>query len=116
MGLFRKRNGTDTLSASVPASTPSNGAAGTDLPIWPSGIARFDGGILEVTTGDGFRVAAGDIVEIGVEPLRAGRLSLRVAYRAGFDKPNRCYWVDPQHEAALRELVHSVGVARGSAS
>jgi hypothetical protein len=116
MGLFRKRNGTETFSASVPASTLANGAAGTDLPIWPSGIARFEGGILEVTTGDGFRVAAGDILEIGVEPPRAGRLSLRVAYRAGLDKPKRSYWVEPQHEAALRELVRSVGVARGGAS
>jgi hypothetical protein len=46
----------------------SNANTTQDLPIWPSGIARLDNGVLEVTTGDGIRVAARDIAEIGVEP------------------------------------------------
>lgn len=79
-----------------------------DVPIWPSGIARLAGGILEITTGDGVRIATRDILEIGVDPPRAGRLSLRVKYRAGVDKPKRCYWVDAPNEAALHELVASV--------
>jgi hypothetical protein len=52
-----------------------------DLPIWPSGIARFSDGILEVTTSD--------------------------------DKTS--YWVEPQHESALHELVEAVEAARASA-
>jgi hypothetical protein len=53
--------------------------ASPELPIWPAGVARFADGILEVTTGDGIQVAAGDIVDIGVEPPRAGRRALRNA-------------------------------------
>jgi hypothetical protein len=33
----------------------------------------LDGGILEVTTRDGIRVGVDDIIEIDVEPPRAGR-------------------------------------------
>jgi hypothetical protein len=78
------------------------------LPIWPSGVARLTDGILEVTTGDGIRVATGDIVEIGVEPPRSGRLSLKLVYRAGLDRVRRSYWVEGEHEAALRLLVDEV--------
>jgi hypothetical protein len=79
-----------------------------ELPIWPTGIARFADGILEVTTGDGIRVATADIVEIGVEPPRAGRLSLSLVYRAGLDTVKTSFWVEPAHEAALRRLVDTV--------
>ena len=86
-----------------------------ELAIWPSGIARFADGILEVTTGDGIRVAAADIIEIGVEPPRAGRLSLTLAYRAGLMKNKTSYWVEPEHEAALRRLVDAVETTNGAA-
>ena len=79
-----------------------------DLPIWPSGIARFADSILEVTTGEGVRIAAADIVEIRVEPPRAGRLSLILAYRAGLSRVRTSYWVEPEHEPPLRELVAAV--------
>jgi hypothetical protein len=83
-------------------------ATSPEFPIWPSGIARFANGILEVTTGDGIRVATADIVEIGVEGPRAGRLSLSVVYRAGLDRVKTSFWVGPEHEAALRRLVDAV--------
>jgi hypothetical protein len=86
-----------------------------DVPIWPSGIARFADGILEVTTGEGIRVAAADVIEIGVEPPRAGRLSLTLAYRAGLDRVRTSYWVEPEHEAALRQLADAVAQTRGEA-
>lgn len=86
-----------------------------DVPIWPSGIARFADGILEVTTGDGIRVAAADVVEIGVEPPRAGRLSLALAYRAGLDRVRTSYWVESEHEAALRQLADAVTRTKGEA-
>jgi hypothetical protein len=79
-----------------------------ELPIWPSGIARLADGILEVTTGDGIRVATADIVETGVEPPRAGRLSLSLVYRAGLDTVRTSFWVEPAHEAAVRRLVDTV--------
>jgi hypothetical protein len=86
-----------------------------DLPIWPSGIARFADGILEVTTGEGIRVAAADVIEIGVEPPRAGRLSLTLAYRAGLDRVRTSYWVEPENEAALRQLADAVAQTKGEA-
>lgn len=84
-----------------------------DVPIWPSGIARFENGILEITTGDGIRVAAHDIVEIAVEPPRAGRLSLSLSYRAGLSRAKTSYWVERQHEAALQRLVDTVSTTKG---
>jgi hypothetical protein len=54
------------------------------LPIWPSGI------------------------DIGVEPRKAGRLSLRLAYRAGLNRAKTSYWVQPEHEAELHRLVDAV--------
>lgn len=78
------------------------------VPIWPSGVARLDDGILEVTTGDGIRVPLDDIVAIEVEPPRAGRLSLKLAYRAGLGRHKTSFWVEPEHEETLRQLVDSV--------
>ena len=78
------------------------------LPIWPSGAARLHNGILEITTGDGVRIAVRDITDIGAEPPRAGRLSLRLAYRAGLSRAKTSYWVQPEHEAALHALVDAV--------
>lgn len=78
------------------------------VPIWPSGVARLANGVLEVTTGDGIRVPVDDIVTIEVEPPRAGRLSLKLAYRAGLGKHKTSFWVEPEHEGALRRLVESV--------
>ena len=86
-----------------------------DFPIWPSGIARLQDGVLEITTGDGIRVAVDDIVEIGVKPPRAGRFSLTLSYRAGLDKARTSYWVEPEYEAALQRLVDAVTTTRGPA-
>jgi hypothetical protein len=86
-----------------------------DLPIWPSGIARLDDGVLEATTGDGIRVAVRGVVEIADEPPRAGRLSLTLGYRAWLDMVRTNYWVEPEHEAALRRLVAAVATTKGQA-
>jgi hypothetical protein len=86
-----------------------------DVPIWPSGIARFADGILEVTTGQGVRLALRDIDEIGIRPPRVGRLSLRLRYRAGLSKVKTGYWVELEHEAALRRLVDAVATAKAAA-
>jgi hypothetical protein len=92
-----------------------NSNASLELPVWPSRIARLHDGVLEITTGDGIRVAARDIVDIGVEPPRAGRLSLRLSYRAGLNKARTSYWVEPQHEAALQRLVDAVATTKAGA-
>jgi hypothetical protein len=97
------------LADCAPAAT-----AEAHVPIWPSGIARFDGDVLEVTTGDGIRVAARDIVKIGVESPRDGRLTLRLSYQAGLDSAETSYWVAPQHETALQLLVDAVAIAKGT--
>jgi hypothetical protein len=83
-----------------------------ELPIWPSGIARFADGILEVTTGEGIRVAARDVIDIGVEPPRAGRLSLTLTYRAGLNRNKTSFWIEASYETALNELVEAVSAAR----
>ena len=77
---------------------------GPDLPIWPGGIARLRDGVLEITTGDGIRVAVDDIVEIAGKPPRAGRFSLTLGYRAGLDRARTSYWIEPEHRlvAAVR--------------
>jgi hypothetical protein len=85
----------------------------TDLPIWPSGIARLSDGILEVTTGDGIRVATRDILDVEVKPPRAGRLSLQLKYLAGLDTVKTSYWVEPENEAALHELVAALKAEAG---
>ena len=102
MGLFRK-----------PHATPA-GSIGTDLPLWPSGMARFADGFFEVTTVDGLRVPAGDILAIGMEPPLRGRLLLIVSFRSGLINSKRSFWVDTPHEGALRELVHAVGASIGT--
>jgi hypothetical protein len=79
-----------------------------DVPIWPSGVARYADGTLEVTTGDGRRVAASDITRIEIEPPKLGRLSLALEYRAGLGTTKTGYWVEQEHEAGLRELVDAV--------
>ena len=92
-----------------------NSTRSPQLPVWPSGVARLHNGVLEITTGDGIRVAARDILEIGVERPRAGRFSLRLRYRAGLDRVKTSYWVQPEHEAALRQLVDAVTATEGEA-
>ncbi len=83
-------------------------APGGDIPIWPTGIARFSDGILEVTTGEGLRVAVQDIEEIYVKPPRFGRFSLKLKFRAGLGWQKHGYWVEAEHEAALHALVSRV--------
>jgi hypothetical protein len=83
-------------------------AMSLELRIWPSGVARFAEGILEVTTGDGIRVAATDVVEIGVQTPLTGRFSLALVYRAGLGRVKTSFWVEPEHEAKLRLLVDAV--------
>jgi hypothetical protein len=93
----------------------SNSNTTPDLPIWPSGTARLDGAIVEVTAGDGIRVAVDDVVEIGVRPPRVGRLSLTLKYRAGLDSAKASHGVPPEHEAVLQRLVDEVATTRGEA-
>jgi hypothetical protein len=82
-----------------------------EVTIWPSGLARFADGILEVTTGEPIRVPVADIIEIGTKPPRAGRLSLTLKYRAGLDKVGQSWWVEQSNEDALNALVREVEAA-----
>lgn len=86
-----------------------------EVPIWPTGMAHFDGAILEVTTGGGLRVAAGDIVSVEIKPARRGRLTLEVRYRCGLDTVMRGYWVEESSEFALERLVQAAGDAAAPA-
>lgn len=103
-------------SALTPHEAPRSPApdAIPDLPIWPSGVARFADGILEITTGEGIRVAAPDLLRIGIDPPRAGRLQLTVEYRVGLDRCKTSRWVEACHEQALHRLVETVAAATGT--
>jgi hypothetical protein len=111
----RVASGADEARRRALADRAPGATAEAHVPIWPSGIARFDGDVLEVTTGDGIRVAARDIVEIGVESPRDGRLTLRLGYQAGLDRAKTSYWAAPRHATALQLLVDAVAIAKGQA-
>ncbi|HWI70560.1 MAG TPA: hypothetical protein VNT55_01295 [Baekduia sp.] len=106
----------DAQAAPVAMTAPSF-APRPDVPIWPSGLARFDDGILEITSGDGLRVAARDIVAIGLAPALGARMLLTLDYRSGFDTINRRYWValtDHDHLQRLVATVRGALVARAA--
>lgn len=65
----------------------------------------FDGDILEVTTGDGLRIAASDLEEIKLGKTRMGRLNVKIHYRAGLGKAKNGAWVPEEHEAELLALI-----------
>jgi hypothetical protein len=119
MRFFNKTKPPDELADEARRRALADRAPGATaeahVPVWPIGIARFDGDVLEVTTGDGIRVAARDIVEIGVESPRDGRLTLRLSYQAGLDRAKTSYWVAPRHETALQLLVDAVATKKGQA-
>lgn len=82
-------------------------AARADVALWPSGLARFDDGVLEIL-GDGLRVAARDVVAIELAPALGARLQLSVAYRRGFDTIRRRYWVALADHDHLQRMVAQV--------
>jgi hypothetical protein len=82
-----------------------------EVPIWPTGMAHYDGAILEVTTGEGLRVAPCDIASVEIKPARRGRLTLEIRYRCGLDTVTRGYWVEESSEFALERLVQAAGNA-----
>jgi len=79
-----------------------------EVPVWPSGVMSFDGRILEITTGDGLRVHAGDIESLELGKPRMGRLNVKLAYKAGLSNNKTGAWVEEEHEAALHELIAAV--------
>jgi hypothetical protein len=111
----RVASGADEARRRALADRAPDATAEAHVPVWPSGIARFDGDVLEVTTGDGIRVAARDIVKTGVESPRDGRLMLRLSYQAGLDSAETSHWVAPRHETSLQLLVDAVAIAKGQA-
>jgi len=102
-------------TAPVPMVAPSF-AMRADVPVWPSGLARFDDGILEIV-GDGLRVAARDIRSLEVVPALGARLQLRLTYRKGFDTIERRYWVAvAEHDHLLRLVAQVRGALRARAT
>ncbi|MGD0833422.1 MAG: hypothetical protein ABSA40_03220 [Candidatus Dormibacteria bacterium] len=83
-----------------------------DVDLWPSGLARFADGVLEVTLGDSIRVPVRDVMEIGAKPPKLGRPSLTLRYRSGLETIGKSWWVEPQETEALRVLVEAVQAAR----
>ncbi|MEZ4409295.1 MAG: hypothetical protein R3A52_22920 [Polyangiales bacterium] len=83
-----------------------------ELKSWPSGVIRFDAGILEFTAG-GLRVAARDIQGISILPPKLGRVRIELKYRAGLDACTTSAWVEGGEEALAESLVAAVQSARG---
>ena len=80
------------------------------VPSWPSGHVKLDGDVLEFGAGDLTRVPVADLEKIEVKEA-AGRLSLKIAYRAGLNNVKTSAWVEEQHRADLNELVGAVQAA-----
>jgi hypothetical protein len=78
------------------------------IPLWPSGAARLDDGILEVLAGDGLRIPVRDVVEIGLEPALGARLQLALSYRRGIATEQRRFWVALEDHDALARLIREV--------
>jgi hypothetical protein len=104
--LVREADAT-AVAAPVAMVAPSF-ATKIDVPIWPSGLARLDDGILELTPGDGLRVATRDILDIALVPALGARLQLTLAYRDGFATVRRRYWVAVADHDHLQRLVTAV--------
>jgi hypothetical protein len=79
-------------------------------PIWPTGMAHFDGVILEVTTGGPAcrrgRHRLGRDRRTPRPPVARGPLPLRL------DTVMRGYWVEESSEFALERLVQAAGTLR----
>lgn len=99
-----------TTAAPVAMVAPSFPAR-VDVPVWPSGLARFDDGILEITSGEGLRVAARDILAVELIPALGARLQLALTYRNHFDTVTRRYWVAVADHDDLQRLVTAVRAA-----
>ena len=83
-----------------------------ELKSWPSGVVRFDAGILEFTNSD-LRVSTRDIQEISIKPPKLGRVRIELKYRAGLDACATSVWVESGEEALAESLVAAVQSARG---
>jgi hypothetical protein len=84
------------------------------VPLWPSGVARLDDGILEVLAGDGLRVAVRDVVTIGLEPALGARLVLALSYRKGLETVQCRFWVAHEDHDPLMRLVREVRAVAGN--
>jgi hypothetical protein len=78
-----------------------------DVAIWPTGLARFEDGILDLA-GHDLRIPARDVVDLAVVPALGARLQLRLTYRKGFDTIRRRFWVATGDQDDLHRLVLAV--------
>ncbi len=106
--MFRDPLSTLNAGAAPVAMAAPEFPAKIDVPTWPSGLARFDDGILEVTIGAGLRVAARDVVDVAIAPATGARLLLTLSYRNGFDTIHRKFWVGVGDHDELQRLVAAV--------
>jgi hypothetical protein len=98
-------NRRDAVAMTAPAFAPRVAVA-----IGPSGVARYDDGILEIVE-DGLRVAARDVVAIELLPALGARLQLRLTYRQGFATLQRRCWAAATDHDHLQRLVKQVRAA-----
>ncbi len=83
-----------------------------ELKSWPSGVVRFDDGILEFTNSD-LRVATRDIQRISILPPKLGRVRIELKYRAGLDTIGTSVWVEAGEESRAEAIVAAVLAASG---
>src|SRR3954447_19492155 len=100
-----------SILAHTPVAMTAPTFAPSHLPLWPSGIARLDDGILEITAGDGLRVAVRDVVAIDVHPALGARLLLSLSHRKGFETIQAKFWVAIADADGLQALVGAVRAA-----
>lgn len=92
------------------AMTPPSFAGRADVAIWPTGLARFADGVLDLV-GHDLRVPVRDVVDLAIVPASGARAQLRLTYRKGFDTIRRSYWVATGDQDDLHRLVLAVRAA-----
>jgi hypothetical protein len=78
-----------------------------DAAVWPTGLARFADGVLDLV-GHDLRVPARDVVDLAIVPALGARLQLQLTYRKGFDTIQRRFWVATRDHDDLHRLVLAV--------
>jgi hypothetical protein len=109
--VFRDPLSILTRPSAAPVAMTAPEFRAPQLPLWPSGVARCDDGILEITLGGGLRVATCDVLRLDVAPALGARLLLTLAYRDGFDTIERKYWVAVADHDRVQRLVAEVRAA-----
>ncbi len=80
-----------------------------DVPKYPTGAIRFDGGVLSILGGETVSIPVADITGIESRPAKKkGLLALEVSFRQGVGTATSKMLVSADHQTALDALITAV--------